>query len=246
MDFFPLFLVAAVVRIALIIYGDVQDIYFKVKYTDIDYVVFSDAAKYVINGTSPYSRATYRYTPLLAFLMTPNSFLHPSFGKIFFSICDLIIGWLIIKINKTSLEEYPALVRDTAVKIRREKPALLPVFLWLFNPISLSISTRGNVESFQAVLVLATLLCIMRKYHFFGGLLFGFAVHFKIYPVIFSLPISLYIIKELIKMPSKSWRTVGLIRISAYCLKELFWFLFASGSVIVGTTLFFYHWLVML
>ena len=246
MDSFLLFLVAAVARIALIIYGNVQDIYFKVKYTDIDYAVFSDAAKYMINGTSPYSRATYRYTPLLAFLMTPNSFLHPSFGKVFFSICDLIIGWLIIKINRTSLEKYPAVVGDTAIKNTSEKPTLFPVFLWLFNPITLSISTRGNAESFQAVLVLASLLCIMKKYHFFGGLLLGSAVHFKIYPVIYSLPISLYIIKDCSKMPSKTWRTVGLIKISAYCIKELFWFLFASGIVIMGTTLFFYHWLDML
>lgn len=56
----------------LLLFGDIQDYYAKVKYTDLDYAVYTDAAKYVLQNKSPYDRHTYRYTPLLAYLMIPS------------------------------------------------------------------------------------------------------------------------------------------------------------------------------
>ena len=246
MSFSLLFLIAAIVRVTLIVYGNFHDLYFKVKYTDIDYVVFSDAARYIINGTSPYRRATYRYTPLLAFLMTPNSLLHPSFGKIFFSLCDLIVGWLIVEINKQSLGKYSTVSGDATQISKIKTRTIFSLFLWLFNPLSMTISTRGNAESFQAVLVLAALLCIMKRYDFIGGLFFGFAVHFKIYPVIFSLPISLYILRNMTKGLFKTWKNQGIVWTLTYCFMELVWFWFATSFIILTATFLFYHWLVFI
>lgn len=75
-------LFAGFVRAVLICWAEYQDHYFKVKYTDIDYAVFTDAARFVAAGGSPYQRATYRYSPLLAYLLLPNIWLHPAWGKV--------------------------------------------------------------------------------------------------------------------------------------------------------------------
>ncbi|KAH0455673.1 hypothetical protein IEQ34_015705 [Dendrobium chrysotoxum] len=78
-------LFSAIIRLFLLIYGEWQDAHMEVRYTDVDYLVFSDAAAMVAAGRSPFERSTYRYSPLLAFFLVPNCFLHRSWGKILFS-----------------------------------------------------------------------------------------------------------------------------------------------------------------
>ncbi|XP_048140993.1 GPI mannosyltransferase 1 isoform X2 [Rhodamnia argentea] len=84
-DMRPLLLFSAFLRVFLIVYGEWQDKHMEVRYTDVDYFVFSDAADLMASGKSPYERTTYRYSPLLALLLLPNTFLHRSWGKFLFS-----------------------------------------------------------------------------------------------------------------------------------------------------------------
>lgn len=164
-------------RCGLIFYGDYQDRHFEVKFTDVDYKVFTDAARHAWAGESPYERHTYRYTPILAWLLIPNITISPLFGKFLFCSFDLLASFLI----------YCFVLAEGHSEIWAQRCS----WLWLFNPLVMAVSARGNAESIVVVLVLATLLLYTERIFFLTGICLGLAIHFKIYPIIFSLPMFL-------------------------------------------------------
>lgn len=76
------------------------------------------------------------------------------------------------------------------------RQAVICASVWLFNPLSVTVSTRGNAESLMAVLVLFTLFLLARG-GYIGILLsavtYGLSVHMKIYPVTYALVLYLHI-----------------------------------------------------
>ncbi|KAL8727354.1 MAG: hypothetical protein Q9166_006122 [cf. Caloplaca sp. 2 TL-2023] len=172
---------AITLRIIFLLYGLLQDAYSPIKYTDIDYMVFTDAARYISQGLSPYERETYRYTPLLAWILLPTSWPGAfwfSFGKLLFAISDIVAGWFILVVLKAP--EGGALTTEGALKYAS---------IWLLNPMVATISTRGSSEGLLAVMVVALLWAVTRKRIGLAGVLLGLAVHFKIYPFIYGASI---------------------------------------------------------
>lgn len=168
------FAAAIAFRVILLIYGRWQDANSPMKYTDIDYLVFTDAARFVSEGRSPYDRATYRYTPLLAWLLYPTSFggYWFEFGKVLFAAGDIATGWLIMLILQTK-----GIDQTRAMKYAS---------IWLLNPMVANISTRGSSEGLVAVIVVALLWAAMTRRYTLAGALLGLGVHVKIYPFIYA------------------------------------------------------------
>ena len=175
------FISAIALRIILLLYGLLQDEYSPLPYTDIDYFVFTDAARYVYNGRSPYLRETYRYTPLLAWILLPTAWPGAfwfSFGKVLFAVADIIAGWLILLVLRSPAGGSMAIER-----------ALKFASIWLLNPMVATISTRGSSEGLLGVMVVALLWAVLNGKIKLAGVLLGLAVHFKIYPFIYGISI---------------------------------------------------------
>lgn len=161
------------------------------KYTDLDYHVFLDSTTFLRNGQNPFNRHTYRYTPLISYLLLSHP--SPLFGKILFSLFDILSGLLL-----SSLISNP----------------WITIFTWFWNPITINICTRGSAESFIVLFpVILTLYIILknsanREMICVAGLVHGLSVHTKIYPVIYIPGYMIYLsgqtfsgIKRLLRNP---------------------------------------------
>lgn len=225
---------AFVIRMIFIAYGVCHDKYSSVPYTDVDYQVFTDASRHVLNHNSPYDRHTYRYTPLIAIILVFNITVHHTFGKILFSIIDLLVGALIRLIVKTTLKEHDNQVKinqnvndktppqltsckqknsklrkkaknrdNKSIKLHNKQTkdgietiADISMMIWLYNPMSIAIATRGNCDSIAGFLVLAVLYYLQcKKTYFIAGLIHGIAVHVRLYPIVYSLALFMHLSK---------------------------------------------------
>lgn len=200
-----------------------------VKYTDIDYDVFTDAAAHISEGRSPYERHTYRYTPFLAYILSLPMKLGKDgkvmnanyaeagyyqilitwwkdsryFGRLLFCLADTLCGYIILRLRR--------LTRKVGKKSDDKEmiPVELRDALWfMYNPLSINISTRGSAESFMVLLPVlgaitiaewsgnsinnichSNLMFYKREVMFrasLTGILLGVATHAKLYPIIYA------------------------------------------------------------
>ncbi|RWS23645.1 GPI mannosyltransferase-like protein, partial [Leptotrombidium deliense] len=173
--------ISTVIRFLFILYGLIQDKLFHVKYTDIDYVVFTDGARYLSEGRSPFLRHGYRYTPLFAYILLPNIYCFHAFGKIVFTLFDVLTGLFVFKILN-----HPKLNLNY-------NTAKMCACLWFYNPLPLIVSTRGSSDSMITFLVLLTIYLLINKNYSFAGLVFGLVVHCKLYTLIYTLSLYFYL-----------------------------------------------------
>ena len=161
-------------------------------FTDLDYKVYLDASLY----DSPYQRHTYRYSPLLAWIMSPSYKYHQNFGKWVLAIFDVTACYFIYKMFASRKEQ------------EHKNGSLFMTLLINSNPFLVYLSIRGSCESITMTLAFAFL------YFYFGGdssgnmsalerrkkgiidlqpnrirryiayMIYGLWVHFRVFPII--------------------------------------------------------------
>jgi uncharacterized membrane protein len=67
------------------------------------------------------------------------------------------------------------------------------MLLWLYNPFTATISTRGSCDSLVTVMLLATLLMLLQGQVVLPALLYGLAVHMRIFPIVYAPAVVLFL-----------------------------------------------------
>lgn len=124
---------------------------------------------------------------------------------------------------------------------------------WLYNPLSMSISTRGNGDSFSCLFVLATIYFLQKhessmKHTFYAGLCHGVAIHLRLYPIVFSLAYFLSISESknifqgllTFRLSKKQWTLILGTILSVTTLTSIFYYLYGYEYIFEA---YLYHFI---
>ena len=212
--------VSLIIRYLIIIITEYLYYNYGVLYTDIDYHVFSDGAKHVAKLESPYERETYRYTPLLAILMIPNVKIWYPIGKFVLSTIDVGVGYLIEKLLKKQQKQKDETFNDIIKGENDEAFYNYASLFYLYNPLTIVICTRGSADCIITFLALLSLIYLEKRKYYLSAIIYGFAVHFKIYPIIYAPSIFLYLLyKEYVRNNKKELAPIPFCQ--RFCFKVI-------------------------
>ncbi len=250
--------VSLFIRYIIIIITEYLYYNYGVLYTDIDYHVFSDGAKHAAKFESPYERETYRYTPLLAILMIPNIKIWYPIGKFLLSTIDVGVGYLIEKLLRAQEKQLKEdRTFNEILKAENDEAYYNYASLfYLYNPLTIVICTRGSADCIITFLVLLSLIYLEKKKYYLSALIYGFAVHFKIYPIIYAPSLFLYLLykkfiqnkngpKELEPIPffqriyHKIKSTIIMVFSNLFTKTALFFVIISSGVFFFFLALFY-------
>jgi phosphatidylinositol glycan class M len=128
---------------------------------DIDYWIFTDAAKYVSEGRSPYDRHTYRYSPLVAYMFLPNIWWFWEFSRYL-----LLFFWTSLLIDRM----YTYLTMDPLSNRTR---ALVAICCTPITLIMGHIAFRGSVDVVVNVLIFQMLIYLKRGNYDWAAIFYG-------------------------------------------------------------------------
>ncbi|XP_037813962.1 GPI mannosyltransferase 1 [Lucilia sericata] len=135
------------------------------------------------------------------------------------SQCNKAVQYLLTKYGKSNKSTSSANYGDTDERNRPAQIAKLSACFWLYNPLTAVISTRGNGDSFSSFFVILTLYLLAKSedcsrkstrnwFILLAGLSHGFAIHLRLYPLLFSLAYYLSLSERLVRSLKEFLRIV--------------------------------------
>lgn len=178
-----LLLYGLIIRLLAVGYSILHDKFVDhIKYTDVDYHVYTNGSIAILNGKSPYEDSEYRYPPIVALVFVPNSLLNQSSAKIVLILADILCGQLLYTLN---------IYQGT----NRVNSRLFLIY-WLFNPMTIAISTRGSFEPILTLLIIGSVYLLVKGHDILAGILYGLTIHLKLYPIIYALSLYFYLVQR--------------------------------------------------
>ena len=105
------------------------------------------------------------------------------------------------------------------------------------NPLILALSTRGSNDNTISLLVYITFYFLLKRQYFLAGLFYGLSVHFKIYPIIYSIVFYFYIDCDVKLIESgRRWEALK----KNFITKNRIVFTLVSASTFLILTYYFY------
>uniref|UniRef100_A0AC34QAL5 GPI mannosyltransferase 1 n=1 Tax=Panagrolaimus sp. JU765 TaxID=591449 RepID=A0AC34QAL5_9BILA len=118
--------------------------------------------------------------------------IHDYYFHILFCFVDIVVGWLLLRIRRLQNAEFV----DSTGRIPAKYDQVFDVYaLWLFNPLTIIISTRGSADSLHVLAILSTLYFLKQENWVLAAVIHGFgAIHLRIYPIIYLPSIFLFFV----------------------------------------------------
>ena len=117
---------------------------------------------------------------------------------------------------------------------------MLYVAFWIYNPVTVGMSTRGSNDNIIALLVFASLYFLLKRQYVSAGLVYGLSVHFKIYPIIYSIPFYLFIDCDRKAILSNKKSTCSIIFTNFFTKNRLIFGIVSALTFFSLTGLFYY------
>jgi GPI mannosyltransferase 1 subunit M len=116
---------------------------------------------------------------------------------------------------------------------------MLYVAFWIYNPVTVGMSTRGSNDNIIALLVFASLYFLLKKWYVTAGLVYGLSVHFKIYPIIYCIPFYFFI--DCDRKGILEGKSIFKLMSERFFTRNRVVFTLVSASTFITLTSFFYY-----